>query len=121
MSFVMIIKNYVKPYYGEKAELCYMDTDSFIVYIKTDDIYKDIAEDVETQFNTSNYELDRPMPKEKYKKVIGLMKDELGGKIMKEYSALRAKSYSDVSGNNDKDKSQRCKKMSHKKKLKKEQ
>ena len=50
--------DYVKPKYGEKAKLCYMDTDSFIVYIKTDDIYKDIAEDVETRFDTSNYELE---------------------------------------------------------------
>ena len=55
--------DYVKPKHGEKAKLCYVDTDSFIVYIKTDDIYKDIAEDVETRFDTSNYELDRPMPK----------------------------------------------------------
>ena len=46
--------DYVKPKYGEKAKLCYVDTDSFIVYIKTDDIYKDIAEDVETRFDTSN-------------------------------------------------------------------
>ena len=75
--------DYVKPKYGEKVKLCYMDTDSFIVYIKTDDIYKDIAEDVETRFDTSNYELDRPLPKGKNKKVIGLMKDELGGQIMK--------------------------------------
>ena len=74
--------DYVKPKYGEKAKLCYMDTDSFIVYIKTDDIYKDIAEDVETRFDTSNYELDRPLPKGKNKKVIGLMKDELGRKII---------------------------------------
>ena len=51
--------DYVKPKYGEKAKLCYMDKDSFIVYIKTDDIYKDIAENVETTFGTSNYELDR--------------------------------------------------------------
>ena len=51
--------DYVKPKYGEKAKLCYMDTDSFIVYIKTDDIYKDILEDVETRYDTSNYELDR--------------------------------------------------------------
>ena len=42
-----------------------MDTDSFIVVIKTDDIYKDIAKDVGTRFDTSNYELDRPLPKEK--------------------------------------------------------
>ena len=57
--------DYVKPKYGEKAKLCYMDTNSFIVYIKTDDIYKDIAEDIETRFDTWNYELDTPLPKEK--------------------------------------------------------
>ena len=51
-----------------------MDTDSFIVYIKTHDIYKDITEDVETRFDTSNHGLDRPLPKGKNKKVIGLMK-----------------------------------------------
>ena len=62
--------DYVKPKYGEKVKLCYMDTDSFIVYIKTDDIYKDIAEDVETRFDTSNYELDRPLPKGKNKNKI---------------------------------------------------
>ena len=45
-----------------------MDTDSFVVYIKRDYIYKDIAEDVETRFNTSNYQLDRPLPKGKTKK-----------------------------------------------------
>ena len=67
--------DYVKPKYGEKEKLCYMDTDSFTVYIKTDVIYKDIAEDVETRFDISNYELVRPSPKGKNKKVIGLMKD----------------------------------------------
>ena len=55
---------------------------SFIVYTKTDDISKDITEGVETRFGTSNYELDRPLPKGKSKEVIGLMKDELGGKTM---------------------------------------
>ena len=59
-----------------------MDTDSLIVYIKTDDIYKGIAEDVETRFDTSNHELERPLPKGKNEKAIGLMKGELGGKIM---------------------------------------
>ena len=68
-----------------------MDTDSFFVYIKTDNIYKDIAEDFETIFDTSNYELDRPLSKGKNKKVIGLMKDELGWKIMIEVVGLRAK------------------------------
>ena len=55
--------DFVKPKYGEEAKLYYMDTESFIVYIKTDDIYKDIAEDAETRFDVSNYELDRPLPK----------------------------------------------------------
>ena len=61
------------------AKICYMDAGSFIVYVKTNDIYKDIAEDVETRFDTSNFELDKPLPKG----LIGLMKDKLGGKIMK--------------------------------------
>ena len=57
--------DYVKPKNGGKTKLCYMDTDSFIVYIKTDDIYKGIAEDVKTRFDTSsNYELGRPLPNE---------------------------------------------------------
>ena len=54
---------YVKPKYGEKAKLCYLDADSFISHIKTDDIYTDIAEDVETWFNALNYEWDRPSSK----------------------------------------------------------
>ena len=74
----------------KKTKLCYTSTSSFIVYIKTDDIYKDIAEDDETRFETSNYELecnsiDRPLPKRKNKKIIGLMKDELGGKLMTKF------------------------------------
>ena len=63
----------------------YMDTGSFIVYIGTNDIYKDIAEDVETRFETSIYEANRPLPKRKNKKLIDVMKDELSGKIMKEF------------------------------------
>ena len=64
----------MKPKYGEKAKLCYMDEDSCIVYIKTKDIYWDIAEESEVRFDTSNYELDRPLPKRKNKKLIRLMK-----------------------------------------------
>ena len=59
--------DYAKPKYVGKAKLCYMGTDSFIVYRQTDDIYKDIAEDVETRFDTSNHELDRPLYREKIK------------------------------------------------------
>ena len=68
-----------------------MGTDSFIVYIETDDIHKDIAEDVETGFDTSNYELDRPLPKGKNKTVIVLMKAELGAKIIIKFVRLQAK------------------------------
>ena len=77
--------DYMKPKYGDNVKLCYMDTDSFIMHTKTGDFYKDIANDVEKRFDTSNYECDRPLPKGKNKKVIGLMKDELGGKIMTEF------------------------------------
>ena len=58
------------------------------MYIKTADIYKDIAEDVETRFGTSNYELNRLLPKRENNKVIGLMKDELRGIILKEFARL---------------------------------
>ena len=68
--------DYVKLNYGEKARLCYMDTDSFTVYIKTDNISKDFEEDIETKLHTSKYESDRPLPKGNNKKVIGLIKDD---------------------------------------------
>ena len=86
--------DYVKSKYNVKSKLCYMDTNSFIVYIKTDDINKDIAEDVWTWFDTSNYKLDRPFPKEKNKKLIRLMKDELGGEMMIKFVGLWAETYS---------------------------
>ena len=96
--------DYVKPKYGENAKLCYMDTESFHVHVKTDDNYKYISEDVETKFDTSNFEIDRPLPKGKNKKVIALMKDELGRQIMKEFVGLRVKTYSCLKDNNDEDK-----------------
>ena len=96
--------DYVNPKYGEDAKFYYMDIDSFIVYITTPDIYKDIAEDVETRFDTSNYELHTPLPKGKIKNVIGLMKDELGGKIMTKFIGLRAKTYSYLIDNDSEDK-----------------
>ena len=74
--------DYMKPKYNSDVKLCYMDTDSFIMNIKTNDFYKDIASDIENRFDTSNYEANRPLPTGKNKKVIGLMKDELGGKII---------------------------------------
>ena len=87
--------DYIKPKYEDKARLCYMDTDSFIMYNKTEDFYKDIANDVERWSGTSNYNKNdnRPHPIGKNKKVIGMFKDELGGKIMTEFCALRAKAY----------------------------
>ena len=83
----------MKPKYGDNVKLCYMDTDSFIMHINTEDFYKDIANDVEKRFDKTNYDCDRPLPKGKKKKVIGLMKDELGGKIMTEFVALRPKTF----------------------------
>ena len=71
-----------------------MDTDSFIMSIKTIDFYKDISIDVDKRFDTSNYEINRPLSTGKNKKVIGLMKDELGGKIITEFATLRPKTYS---------------------------
>ena len=73
--------DYIKP----KWKSCYIDTGSFFIYVKTDDIYKDIAEDVETNFETSNYELDRPFRMGKNEKVIGIMKDELRTQIIKKF------------------------------------
>ena len=60
--------SYVKPKYDENVNLCYMGTDSFIVHVKTENIYKDIAEDFETRFGTSNFELDKTLAKGKKKK-----------------------------------------------------
>ena len=81
--------DYMEPKYDDNVKLCYMDTDSFIMNIETEDFYKDIANDIEKRFDTSNYEVDKPLSTGKNKKVIGLMKDELGGRIIqKTYSYL---------------------------------
>ena len=85
--------DYIKPKYGSNVKLCYTDIDSFIINIKTEDFYEDIANDVEKRFDTSNYEIDGPLPTGKNKKVIGLMKEELRGGIMTEFVALRPKTY----------------------------
>ena len=90
--------------------------DSFIVHVKTDDIYEDIEENFETRFNTSDFEKDRPLPKRKNEKVIGLMKDKLGGQIMKEFVGLKAKTYSYLKENNDEDKKVNDTKNCYKKK-----
>ena len=85
--------DYTKPKYDDDGKLCYLNTDSFIIFIKTEDFYEDIADDVEKRFDTSDYEIDRPLPTGKNKKVIGLMKDELRRRIMTECVALRPKTY----------------------------
>ena len=86
--------DFMKSKYGKRAKLCYMDTDSFIINIKTDDFYEDISENVMERLDTSNYIYNRPLPKNVDKKVLGLMKDELGGVIITEFVALRPKAYS---------------------------
>ena len=83
--------DYMKPKYSDNIKLCYLDTDSFIMNIKTEDFYKDFANDVEKRFDRSNYEVNRPLPIGKNKKVIGLMKDELGRKIITEFVTLDQK------------------------------
>ena len=79
---------YVKPKYGDKAKIRYMDTDSFVIHVKSEDIYADLA-NVQKRFDTLNYEAKRPLPIGKNKKTTGLTKDELGGKIMKEIVAVK--------------------------------
>ena len=86
--------DYKKRKYGDMVKLCYTDTDSLVMTIKIKNFYKDIAQDVQERFDASNYSVDRPLPKGKNKKVIGLMKDELGGGIITEFVALRPKTYS---------------------------
>ena len=84
--------------------MCYMDADSFIVHVRTDDICKDIAEDVETRFDTTNFKIDRPLPKGKNKKVIELIKNKLGKEIMTKFVEVRAKICSYLKDSNDEDK-----------------
>ena len=74
--------DYISPKYGDRAKLCYMDTDSFIIYIKTEDLFENISNDLEGWFDTSNYDKndERLLPIGKNKKVPGLFKNELGGK-----------------------------------------
>ena len=81
--------------YGDRAKLCYIDTDSFIILILTEEFYKDIANDVEKWSDTCNYDENdkRPHRIGKNKKVIGLFKDELGGKIMEVFVGIGAKAY----------------------------
>ena len=96
--------DYLKLKYHDNIKLCYMDTDSLILQIQTDDFFKDINNDVNKWFDTSNYDKNdnRPLEIGKNKKVIGKFKDELGGRILTEFVALRAKTYAYVQLNDDK-------------------
>ena len=96
--------DYMKPKFGNDVKLCYVDTDSFIMNIKRNDFYEDITNDVEKMFDTSNYEVNRPLSMGKNKKIIGLMKDELGGKIIMEFVTLRPKTYSFLTDDGKEDK-----------------
>ena len=95
-----------QKYNDDKLTLFYIDTDSLIHSIETDDFYKDIAEDVKDRFDTSGYNPDRPLPMGLNKKVIRLMKDELGGGIMTEFVTLRPKMYAYKTGSTE---SKKCK------------
>ena len=96
--------NEMKPKYKGKVRLCYMDTDSFIMHIKTEDFYKDIADNVERMYDTSNYTVERPLPMGENKKKVGFMKDELEGRIMKEFIGLGPKCYSYLADDGNVDK-----------------
>ena len=87
--------DYLKPIYGDEIRLCYTDTDSFIMHIKTDDFYKDISADVDKWFDTLNFNKNDNGPLEigKNKKVLGKFKDDLGGKTMTKLCAIRAKTF----------------------------
>ena len=81
-----------------------MDTNTFIFHLKTEHVYKDIPEDIEKRSDTSNFEIDRPLPLGNNKTVIGLMKGELSGLIMKRFVGLRAKSIYLFKKDNEEDK-----------------
>ena len=87
--------DHIKPKYRDKAKLCYMDTGSFFVHIKTKDFYKDIANDVDKWFDISacNENDKRPLPIGINKKVLEMFKDELNGKAMTKFCAPRGKTY----------------------------
>ena len=100
---------YIKPKYGDKAKLLFTDTDSFMYEIETEDFYKDIFGDVKDRFDTSDYPENHPsgIPTGINKKVLGMMKDEAGGKTIKEFVGLRAKLYSFIMDDGEENK--KCK------------
>ena len=99
--------DYMIPKYSENLKICYMDTDTLVYHIKMEDFYANIAGDVKERFDTIGFTEPRPLPMGEKKKVVGLMKDELGGKIMTGFVALRPKSYAYRKLDNKEDK--KCK------------
>ena len=87
--------DYMKPMFGDNAKLCYVDTNSFVIMIKTDDFFKDINNNIEKWFDTNNFDKNdnRSLLIGKNEKFIGKFKDELGGKIISEFCALKSKAY----------------------------
>ena len=102
--------NYIKPKFQEKAKLLFTDTDSLCYEIETDDFFQDISQDVKEKFDTSNFPKDHPsnIPTGINKKVIGMMKDEAGGKIIEEFVELKAKLYS-IKMHENKKEEKKCK------------
>ena len=97
--------DYLIPKYNDKVKLCYMDTDSFIIFVETEDFYKDISDDVKERLDTSGYSKDdKRLPVGLNKKVIGKMKDELNGQAMTEFVALASKVYAYLCDNDEIDK-----------------
>ena len=111
--------NYIKKKYGENAKLLMTNTDSLKYEIKTEDFYKDISEDVETKFDTSNYPKNHAsgIATGRNKKVIGKMKDENGGEPIHEFVGLRSKLWSDNEGKKEEKKCKGIKKNVLKKEI----
>ena len=97
--------DFMLPKYGNNLWLCYMDSDSFVYEIKTEDFYEDTPDGVEARFNASYYSCSCPLSIRVNKKVIGLMKYKLGRRIMTEFVALRPKlyTYKTISGSGGQD------------------
>ena len=96
--------DYMVTKYGDKLTLCYADIYYLISHIETEDFYYDISENVDESFNTSDFTETRPLPMGKNKKVIGLMKDELGGQIMTKFVEIKPEffGYQVINGLEDK-------------------
>ena len=113
--------DYIIPKYRETAKLCYTDTDSFITHAFTDDFFEDIADDVKIWFDTSSYDENDKIPLTigQNKKEPGIFKDELGGKIMKEFCTFRPKAYAYlIDDGGEKDKAKETKKCVIKRNIK---